>query len=111
MSRPRGQPSATAIDQGWPHQVALPIDRCTGTNFQAPHAFLKGLSVHWQPHVVSDGERRYHVFCFSLPEDAIQFKEAFSGTPFYPEDRKGRHWNRPPGDIRRPAKLRNPYDW
>lgn len=111
MSRPRGQPSATAIDHGWPHQVALQIERCTGKNYQSAHAFLKGLSVHWQPHDVTDGQERYHVFCFSLPEDAIQFREAFSGIPFYPEDRKGRNWKRPPGGIRRPPKPRDPYDW
>jgi hypothetical protein len=100
MSRPRGQPSATAIDHGWPHQVAMPIDRCTGANYEAPHTFLKGLSVHWQPHDVTDGRERYHVFCFSLPEDALQFKQAFGSVPFYPEDRKpeleSAAWQRPP---------------
>ena len=111
MSRPRGQPSATAIDHGWPHQVALPVDRCTGKNYEAPHAFVKGLSAHWRPHGVSDGREDYLVFCFSLPEDALKFKEAFGGIALYPEDRKGRNWNRPPGDIRRPPKPRDPYDF
>jgi hypothetical protein len=53
----------------------------------------------------------YLVFCFADVEDALQFKEAFGGIAFYPEDRKVRNWNRPRDDIRRPPKPRNPYDW
>lgn len=111
MSRPRGQPSPTAVDHGWPHQVALPVDRCTGKNRDAAYEIMKGLSAHWKPHDVTDGQDGYHVFCFSLLEDALHFKEACGGIPFYPEDRKGRTWKRPPGDVRRPPRPRDPYDW
>lgn len=111
MNRSRGALSQTGIDRGWPHQVALPIDRCTGKDFQAPNDLsrqLGGYSLHPE---VADGDQRYLIFCFREPRDAAKFKEAFDAVPFYPEDRKGRTWVRPPGDKRRPPKARNPYDW
>jgi len=96
---------------GWPHQVALPVERCTGKNFAAPNEFCRELTAYWRKSEVSDGDGRYLVFCFRQPEDAAMFRAAFDGIPFYPEDRKGRSWKRPQGDIRRPAKPRDPYDW
>jgi hypothetical protein len=111
MSRPRGDISATAVDLGWPHQVALPVEQCTGKAFEAPNVFCRELSAYWRKSEVSDGNARFLVFCFREPQDAAMFKEAFEGIPLYPEDRKGRTWKRPPGDVRRQPKTRNPYDW
>lgn len=111
MSRPRGELSRTHIDREWPHQIALPADRCTGKNFDVTNAFCRNLSVYWRRHGVTDGQQEFLVFCFKEPGDAAAFKAAFHGAPFYPEDRKGRKWNRPAGDRRRPGKARGPYDW
>jgi hypothetical protein len=110
MSRRKGELSPVAMDRGWPHQVALPYDQCTGKNYNPPHAFIRGLSVCCRNHITMHEDEKYLVFCFADIEDALQFKEAFKGVLFYPEDRKGRNWNRPPGDVRRPVK-RDPYDW
>ena len=110
MSRSRGEPPLGLIDNQWPHQVALPIDRCTGKNYEPPHAFCRSRNVYHLCGKVSDDDQQYLVFRFSEPADAALFRETFAGIPFYPEDRIGRRWKRPPGDVRRPAK-RDPYDW
>ena len=110
MSRPRGAPPQGLIDHDWPHQVALMVEQCTGKNYGPPHAFCRDLSVYSMKSTVSDGQQQYLVFCFAEPEDATKFKEAFGGIPFYPEDRVGKMWKRPPGDVRR-VKRRDPYDW
>lgn len=110
MTRSRGEPPRGLIDRQWPYQVALPRDQCTGQNLERPHEFCRGLKVYSLHPAVNDGHQEYLVCCFAEPEDALQFKEAFSGISFYPEDRKGRNWKPPPGDIRRQPK-RDPYDW
>ena len=33
------------IDVGWPHQVALPADACTGKQYVVQHEFCRGLSL------------------------------------------------------------------
>ena len=111
MSRRKGELSPAGIDKGWPHQVAVPYDDCTGKNYGPPHAFIRGLSVCSRTHTVIDSGEKYFVFCFADVEDALQFKEAFSGIAFYPEDRRGQNWNRPLGDVRRPRKPLDPYDF
>ena len=111
MSRRKGELSPAGMDQGWPHQVAMPQELCTGKNYGPPHAFIRGLSACGRTHTVVHDAVKYLVFCFADVEDALQFKEAFNGIPFYPEDRKGQNWKRPPGDVRRPPKPRDPYDW
>jgi hypothetical protein len=111
MSRSRGALSRTGVDLRWPHQVAMPIEQCTGKNYQAPYDFCRSLSIYSLHKQVTDGEQNYHVFQFREPEDALKFKEQFGGMPFYPEDLKGKMWTRPPGDKRRPRKARDPYDW
>jgi len=111
MSRRKGELSPAGIDQGWPHQVAMPYDSCTGKNYGAPHAFIRGLSVCSRTHTVIHSGETYLVFCFADVEDALQFKEAFGGIAFYPEDRRGQNWNRPPSDVRRPQKPLDPYDF
>jgi hypothetical protein len=111
MMRRKGELSPAGIDRGWPHQVAMPYDSCTGKNYDPPHSFIRGLSVCGRTHTVMHGDEKYLVFCFADVEDALQFKEAFGGIQFYPEDIKGRNWNRPPGDIRQLQKSRNPYEW
>ncbi|RYG69285.1 hypothetical protein EON80_10075 [bacterium] len=58
---------------------------------------------------VSDGVQQYMVFRFSQVDVAAMFKDNFSDIPFNPEDRVGKLWKRPPGDVRRPA-MTDPYD-
>lgn len=108
MSRRRGELSPTAVDLGWPHQVAVPSDRCSGKHYDIHKAFCADLSLCERGHSVCHGSTHYRVFCFADPEHARMFREAFDGVPFYPEDRgKGLRWmmwDRPPGDVRRVRK-------
>lgn len=106
----KGELSKTMVDRGWPHQVAVPADRCSGKFFNIHRAFCAGLSLCERGHSVQHEGISYRVFCFAEPEHARAFLEAFDGVPFYPEDR-GRgpnwmRWNRPAGDVRRLTKER-----
>lgn len=111
MSRSRGDISNSHLNQDYPHQVALPYDQCTGKNYGDPQRFAGLLGAYWRQRSASDGRNSFLVFCFKGAEEARQFMGTFNGVPFYPEDLKGKLWRRPPGDIRRPGKARNPYDW
>lgn len=115
MNRRKGELSPAAVDSGWPHQIAVPEDRCNGKNFDLHRAFCKKLSLCDRGHSVRHQDVSYRVFCFKEPEDAIMFKEAFDGVSFYPEDRgKGPRWmvwDRPPGDVRRPGKSGSRFGW
>lgn len=108
MSRSRSELSPSAIDLGWPHQVAIPGDRCSGKFFDIHREFCRNLSLCSMGHSLSHKSVSYRVFCFADPDHATAFLQAFEGVPFYPEDRgKGTRWmiwNRPPGDVRRTRK-------
>ena len=41
----KGELSKAAIDRGWPHQVALVADRCSGHNYVIIRHFCEGLSL------------------------------------------------------------------
>jgi hypothetical protein len=69
MNRRKGELSPAAVDIGWPHQVAIPEDRCTGKHFDLHRAFCKGLSLCDRGHGVRHEDVSYRVFCFKEPED------------------------------------------
>ncbi len=105
MVHRKGELTPAGVDRGWPHQVAVPEERCAGKFFDQHNAFCADLSRCHRGHSVHDGVKPYRVFCFADPDHARAFLEAFDGVPFYPEDR-GRgvnwmRWNRPLGDVRR----------
>ena len=108
MTNRKGELSPAAVDRGWPHQVALPEDRCTGKQFDNHRTFCRDLSLCVRGHSVRHNDISYRVFCFGTAQDATLFSETFGGVPFYPEDRgRGARWmvwNRPLHDIRRPSK-------
>jgi MerR family copper efflux transcriptional regulator len=97
----RRVPRDKLVDSNYPHQVALPLKKCIGKDGRKPFDLARHLSVFPILHRVADGTSMYDVFCFRDEEDARSLIKAFDGIPFYPEDRKGKRWNRPPGDIRR----------
>jgi hypothetical protein len=100
----RRVPQDKLVDSNYPHQVALPLEKCIGKDGRKPFDFARHLSVCPILHRVSDGASMYDVFCFHNDDDARSLIKAFDGIPFYREDRKGKRWNRPPGDIRRPPR-------
>ena len=93
MSRRKGELTATLIDRGWPHQVALPEDACTGNNYKVQADFCRELSLCPRGKAVIHGDHWWQVFCFSDPIHADAFRERFGGEPFNPEDRgRGAAW-------------------
>jgi hypothetical protein len=40
----KGELSKRAVETGWPYQVALPADACTGTQYDVVHDYCRGLS-------------------------------------------------------------------
>lgn len=90
------------IDLHFPFQVALPLAKTLGKDGHKPFDFLREKASHYSltMHRVSDGTGKYDVFCFQRELDAQALLSAFDGVPFYPEDRRGGKWNRPPGDVR-----------
>jgi hypothetical protein len=101
----KGELSKSQVDMGWPHQVALPEDRCSLKNYEIHAAFNKGLSLCARGHSVSFDGVWYRVFCYSLKEDAEAFLARFGGEWFDPDQRgKGVNWMRYKGKLSgRPA--------
>jgi hypothetical protein len=93
MSRRKGELTAVLIDRGWPHQVALPEEACTGANYKVHADFCRDLSLCPRGKAVFHGDQWWRVFCFSDPIHADAFRERFGGEPFNPDDRgRGGAW-------------------
>lgn len=96
--RRKGELSPSAIDRGWPHQIALPATVCEGGGYIRIHEFCKGLSLCPRGHTVVHEDQWFNVYCFAKAADAEKFRERFGGERFDPSKRgKGRnwaHWNR-----------------
>jgi hypothetical protein len=82
-----GELSKSQVDKGWPHQVALPEDRCSFKNYEIHAAFNKGLSLCARGHSVNFDGIWYRVFCYSLKDDAEAFLARFGGEWFDPDQR------------------------
>jgi len=97
--RRRGELSPSAIDRGWPHQIALPARFCERGGYKEIDDFCKNLTLCSRGHAVYDSGEWFHVYCFAKPEDADKFKQRFGSVKFDPANRgKGRswaRWNRP----------------
>ena len=50
--RRKGELSPAGVDKGWPHQVALLADKCTGKNTAVIREFCKDLSLCPRGHSV-----------------------------------------------------------
>lgn len=92
MTRRKGELSKSAIDRGWPHQVALPAD-AVHEHFYVVYGFCRGLSLCSRGHTVRREEMEYVVFCFAEAADADLFRERFDGERFHPKGRgRGSEW-------------------
>jgi hypothetical protein len=92
----KGELSKGAIDSGWPHQVALPAERCTGHNYVTHRLFCEGLSLCVRGHFFYREGRGFNVFCFAERAHAEQFRQRFGGEFIDPKNRP--RW---PGSRRR----------
>jgi hypothetical protein len=96
MSRRKGEMTDSAIDRGWPHQVAIPNIQMAAQH-PAIMAFCEGLSLCNRGHTfVSDAGDYIDVLCFADPEHAQRFAVEFGGEIIDPKDRP--RW---PGKRRR----------
>ena len=75
------------IDRDWPHQVALPAFRCTGSQHNDHAAFCGDLSLCPRGHWFYRDGHDFKVFCFADPEHARQFCERFGGEVMDPKTR------------------------
>ena len=93
--RRKGELSPAAVDQGWPHQVALPARFCERGGYQEIHDFCKDLTLCNRGHSVFHDKEWFHVYCFADPADADKFLQHFGGEKFNPAQRgKGANWAR-----------------
>ena len=91
--RRKGELSPAGIDQGWPHQVALPASASLAGGTKAIHEFCKDLTLGPRGHSVNHDEQWYNVYCFSQAADAGTFMRRFGGERFDPKLRgRGSNW-------------------
>jgi len=83
----RGELSEATIDSDWPHQVALPAYRCTGSNYVTIRLFCEGLSLCDRGHSFYRDGADFNVFCFAERDHAGRFREQFGGEFIDPKDR------------------------
>jgi hypothetical protein len=76
----KGELSKAQIDRGWPYQVALRADRCTGAQYDVIDGFCKDLSLCTRGHYLrgSDGIG-FNVYCFAEKDHAEMFCVKFGG--------------------------------
>lgn len=89
MARRKGELSRFRIDQGWPHQIALPEHATTGKNLDRVHAFCKDKNLSLCPlqqAFVRDG-KYWYAWCFAEPEHAEAFHKEFGGEFMTPKTR------------------------
>ena len=91
MVRRKGELTSKGIDRGWPHQVALPADQCSGRNYMTKHEFCRGLTLCPRGHSFRRDDRDYVVFCFADPAHAELLRDQFGGEPFDPSLRTKRN--------------------
>lgn len=91
----KGELSKTAIDRGWPHQVALEERFCTGHNYYKLRFFCEGegLSLCSRGHCFHRNGSYFNIFCFAEAGHAEKFAAKFGGEMMCPKTRP--RWGRP----------------
>jgi hypothetical protein len=89
MTRHRGELSKSAIDAGWPHQVALPEYAYVGHRYRTVHYFIvsEGLSLCRLGHTFMREDIWFNVFCFAERAHAERFQAKFGGEWIDPKTR------------------------
>ena len=83
----KGELSKGMIDHDWPHQVAIPADRCTGRNWDLIREFCKGLSLCPRGHFFYRDVIGFNVYCFADRQHADRFCTRFDGESIDSKDR------------------------
>ena len=77
--RRKGERSPTAVDQGWPHQVAVSATTSQGEGYKVVYGFCKELSLCSRGYSFKRDREWWNVFCFAEREHAEKFKERLGG--------------------------------
>jgi hypothetical protein len=64
----KGELSKGTINRDWPHQVALPAERCMGGNYVTIRLFREALSLCPRGHCFRRRNTNMNVFCFVVRE-------------------------------------------
>ena len=92
MSRRKGELSTGAIDQQWPHQVAL-LQSVAIARYREIQAFRDATNAAPRGHSVVYQDEWYHVFCYTEEAHVSIFIERFGGEKFDPRERgRGHAW-------------------
>ena len=83
----KGELSKGTIDRDWPHQVALPAERCLGGHYVTIRLFCEGLSLCTRGHSFRRNDIDMNVFCFAQRTHAEQFCDRFGGEFIQPASR------------------------
>lgn len=83
----KGELSKTAVDRGWPHQVALASYRCGGDNYLTHRFFCRELSLCDRGHSFYRNGTDFSVFCFAERKHAELFRARFGGELMCPKTR------------------------
>jgi len=95
MAYRKGGLSPSAVDRGYPYQVALLAELSLGKLGAAQDEFCKKLLRSVRGHTVFFEDRHYLVHCFGQKAHADAFMAEFGGEPFNPAERgKGLNWNK-----------------
>ena len=83
----KGELSKHSLDHGWPHQVTMLADRCTGEQHTSIGEFCRGLSLAPRGHTYVEGGAYHNVYCFAVEVDALAFAARFGGRIVDPATR------------------------
>ncbi len=100
--RRKGELSKSAIDHGWPFQVAVHESVIAGRNYVTVHLWIdgEGLSLCRLGHAFYRDGSYHNVLCFAEREHAERFHAKFGGEMMTPETRP--RWpNKPPRGRRK----------
>jgi hypothetical protein len=90
--RRKGELSPSALDRGWPYQVALA--QLDGTEqyrrYTEIHEFVRDLSHAPRGHSFHRNGTWFDVHCFALRAHALAFKERFGGEDYDPVRKRRR---------------------
>ena len=90
VRRSHSIPAPSTIDRDVPHQVALPDDICTGSNFTLIDRFLREHAMVCRTRAViaiwdSGSQEQWRLHCFADREAAATFLDHFGGIMFDPK--------------------------
>lgn len=85
MTYRKGEMTSAQLNRDFPHQVALPADRCSGKNHDLILLACANLEVVPRHHSVRHNDSNYIAYCFADLQHADGFRAIFGGEKFNPK--------------------------